>query len=491
MSEVSNFSVSHLSRVLSGQRALSEPVIRAVEQCYETKASRSKGALPALGADHHAAVGRLLQLIRDARPTAANLRRLSEELELLRVESREEIEKATAQRDEIVRVKNATDETLRTFVYALTMTSSQIGVLRDKVHSAEVEIALAEDQLLDKEQRIADLRDQLEDERRTWAAASDKSAERARAHEAEMRGLQDEIAALRAQVTELRAQKAATEESLHSSQAAHGQLKMQWLSLAEGFRDRMRAEEESRRARHEEELGSERDRRLLAETERAHLQERLNEALREAASARVQEDTDHQRDDVGGHGPSHDDESIFASFWDNLRSRRQREKEALSQSLQPPPPLGPAGTAFLDQLGATRSAGRSDVVDFLRTSGPSLPPYEIPAVLDRLRTKIRYTEARTLLIGIAQRYDARRLAEVMDVLDPSDAQSVIDFAARRSTSDFVGLTGHLTHHPDLKQSLLEAAALNRFPGMISELVDTLIAAGRSRDAAIINRIRRH
>ncbi|MYX19362.1 MULTISPECIES: hypothetical protein [unclassified Streptomyces] len=79
----------------------------------------------------------------------------------------------------------------------------------------------------------------------------------------------------------------------------------------------------------------------------------------------------------------------------------------------------------------------------------------------------------------------------MDVLDPSDAQSVIDFAARRSTSDFVGLTGHLAHHPDLKQSLLEATALNRFPGMISELVDTLIAAGRSRDAAIINRIRRH
>ncbi|MFB7463895.1 protein kinase [Streptomyces sp. NPDC056224] len=163
--------------------------------------------------------------------------------------------------------------------------------------------------------------------------------------------------------------------------------------------------------------------------------------------------------------------------------------------------LTPGATAFLDQLQATRDAGGS-VQDFLLTGGAVLPVADFPALVSHLRSQGLDEDARTLLVGGAQRRSAADVAMLVHTLRgagamahvsaASDSAAVIRFCAQRMTSDLIGILGDLDGlgMGPLKGEVIRAAARHRFPGRLDLLVTELREVGRRRDADEVQRQRR-
>ncbi|MFE1554303.1 serine/threonine-protein kinase [Streptomyces sp. NPDC058734] len=163
--------------------------------------------------------------------------------------------------------------------------------------------------------------------------------------------------------------------------------------------------------------------------------------------------------------------------------------------------LSPGGTAFLDQLQATRDAG-GDVRELLLGAGARLRVRDVPGMLSRLRALGQTDEARTLLVAGGQRRPAADVASLVDTLraardvpyvsPDADAAAVIQFCAKRMTDDFVQVLGDLDGlgRGPLREEIVRAAARHRFPGTLDGLADRLRAAGRRHDAGEISRHRR-
>ncbi|MFE9631528.1 serine/threonine-protein kinase [Streptomyces sp. NPDC006463] len=179
----------------------------------------------------------------------------------------------------------------------------------------------------------------------------------------------------------------------------------------------------------------------------------------------------------------------------------------LADAQNPPTPsptevwLTPGATAFLDQLQATRAAGDSVQV-FLLNGGAVLPVADFPALVSHLRSEGMEEEARTLLVGGAQRRNASDVALLVDALRSAgamahvsaegDSAAVIRFCAKRMTGDLIRILDDLDWlgRAPLKGEVIRAAARHRFPGRLDLLITELREAGRHRDADEVQRQRR-
>ncbi|MFJ8011150.1 protein kinase [Streptomyces sp. NPDC096339] len=179
------------------------------------------------------------------------------------------------------------------------------------------------------------------------------------------------------------------------------------------------------------------------------------------------------------------------------------EEEALDPVVRPGPGgrVSPGGTAFLDQLQATRDAD-GDVRELLLGAGARVRVSDVPGLLSRLRALDLADEARTLLVAGGQRRSASEVAALVDglravrdvpyVSPDADAAAVIEFCAKRMTDDFVAVLGALDGlgRGSLREEIVQAAARHRFPGTLDNLTARLVEAGRRHDAEEISRHRR-